>query len=229
VIRSMSRPMFGANRGLCHGPSVPSMQIQRSGIFASLVRPGTMVCMGSREPFVDYDPSPIRRQRIDIVTRPAAPHDIGACATLAVRRDGGETERWRSRFAACLESDGCALFVAVVGGEVVAYGRLERLEPAPVDGIAAAPAGWYLAGIVVDPRWRRRGIAAALTEARLDWAWQRTDEVWYFANARNRVTLDLHDRFGFVEVTRDFAIPGITFDNGHGTGILFRCRRPDPQ
>jgi ribosomal protein S18 acetylase RimI-like enzyme len=185
-----------------------------------------MVLMGSPEPFVEYDPSPIRRQRIDVITRPAAPSDVGSCATLAVRRDGGDPEQWRSRFANCLDADGCALFVAAVDGEVVAYGRLERLEPAPVRGSAGAPAGWYLAGIVVDPRWRRRGIAAALTKARLDWAWQHTDEVWYFANARNRATLDLHEGFGFVEVTRDFAIPGVTFDNGQGSGILFRCRRP---
>lgn len=182
--------------------------------------------MGSvEEKFVEYDPSPVRRRRIDIVTRPAGPKDVGPCATLAVQRDGGERGSWLSRFETYLESDGCALFVAEVSGEVVAYGRLERLDP-DGDGSAQAPAGWYLAGIVVDPRWRRRGIAAALTEARLDWAWRHTDEVWYFANERNRATLDLHDAFGFVEVTRDFSIPGVTFDNGLGKGILFRCPRP---
>ncbi|MGH3475458.1 MAG: hypothetical protein ACRDQD_01325, partial [Nocardioidaceae bacterium] len=92
--------------------------------------------MGSPEAFVEYDPSPIRRQRIDVITRPAAPSDVGSCATLAVRRDGGDREHWRSRFANCLDADGCALFVAEFDGEVVAYGRIERLEPALVRGAA---------------------------------------------------------------------------------------------
>jgi hypothetical protein len=39
------------------------------------------------------------------------------------------------------------------------------------------------------------------------WVFERAEEVWFFANARNRASLELHARLGFVEVTRDFAFP----------------------
>ena len=62
--------------------------------------------------------------------------------------------------------------------------------------------------------------------ARLAWVQQRANEVWYFANARNQASIDLHSKYGFVEVTRDFTAAGVTFDNGIGTGVLFRCPQP---
>jgi GNAT superfamily N-acetyltransferase len=62
-------------------------------------------------------------------------------------------------------------------------------------------------GLAVHPRWRRRGIAARLTLARLEWAWSRTDVVWYFR-----------------EVTRNFSYPGITFN--HSPGVLFCASHP---
>jgi hypothetical protein len=55
------------------------------------------------------------------------------------------------------------------------------------------------------------------------WAFQRAGEVWFFANARNRASVDLHARLGFVEVTRDFAFPGVSFDGG--VGVLCRAAR----
>lgn len=65
---------------------------------------------------------------------------------------------------------------------------------------------------------------AALTAHRLDWVRGRAEVVYYFANARNGATIDLHRRLGFEEVTRDFAIPGVAFEGG--VGVLFRAR-PD--
>jgi ribosomal protein S18 acetylase RimI-like enzyme len=175
------------------------------------------------ERFAAYDPAPERSGPVEIEVRQAEQGDIEACVALAVERDGGPAERWRSRFLTCLSGADRALFVARVDGDFAGYGRLEWL--APDDG--GAPPGWYLVGVIVRTPWRRRGVATALTQARLDWAWQRTHEVWYFVNAGNRASLDLHDRFGFVEVTRDFSIPGVSFDDGRGSGILLRCERPD--
>ncbi len=42
-----------------------------------------------------------------------------------------------------------------------------------------------------------------------------------FANARNRASIALHAAFGFEEVTRDFEVPGVTFEGG--VGVLFRA------
>ncbi|WP_233120802.1 N-acetyltransferase [Tessaracoccus sp. ZS01] len=84
-------------------------------------------------------------------------------------------------------------------------------------GGRGAPDGWYLTGVVVDPTVRRGGVGLRLTEARLEALRVRgTETVWYFATARNTVSLDLHRRLGFRDVTREFSISGVSFDGGEG-------------
>ena len=80
------------------------------------------------------------------------------------------------------------------------YGVIEQTtadEAAP-----ETPAGYYLSGVLVDPAWRRHGIALALTRARLRWAFARTDEVFYVAGADNIASVRLHEALGFQEVRR---------------------------
>jgi aminoglycoside 6'-N-acetyltransferase I len=77
---------------------------------------------------------------------------------------------------------------------------------------------------MVDSRWRRRGLGDASTRARLGWVQHREKDVWYFANAGNQASIDLHSKFGLVEVARDLTVAGVRFEGGNGTGILFGCR-----
>ena len=69
--------------------------------------------------------------------------------------------------------------------------------------------------MVVDA-WRRAGVGHTLTAARLAWIAERTERAYYFTNARNQVSLDLHRKLGFMELSRAFSGPGIQFDGGHG-------------
>jgi len=101
---------------------------------------------------------------------------------------------------------------------LVGVGRVAWLEP---EGERAAPAAYYLVGLVIDRAARRTGIGEALTRARTAWTLERSAEAWYFANAGNRASLDLHARGGFVEITRDFAVPGVSFEGG--AGVLCRA------
>ena len=87
-----------------------------------------------------------------------------------------------------------------------------------------APCGYYLVGVIVAPPARRRGVGRALTEARLAWIGGRAREAWYFANAQNDASLELHRQLGFEEVTRSFWFPEVTFDGGEG--VLCRVRLP---
>lgn len=181
--------------------------------------------------FATYDatsPSP-RLDPISTTVRAATLDDVAALSRLAVaenRRspsDGrGSTscEHWRELFMNNLGRDDRHVTVAEAATGLVAYARTGRFVPA-ADALAnTAPAGWYLTGLSVDPDWRRRGIARALTEERLDWVAARADVAWYFANAGNRVSLALHASLGFVEVTRDFSFPGVEFPGG--AGVLCR-------
>jgi len=75
--------------------------------------------------------------------------------------------------------------------------------------------------VIVVPEYRRRSVGRILTQARLDWIAQRDRWAYYFANAQNRVSIELHQQFGFIELTREFSHPWATFEGG--IGILFRA------
>lgn len=156
--------------------------------------------------------------------REATTADVDSCVELIMALEGGSAHSWRSMFERTIGTADQALFVADVDGEIIGYARVlshRRTQTASGD---AAPAGYYLMGLVVGDRWRRRGIARALTEARLDWCWARTDRVWYFASADNRASLDAHRGLGFREVTREFQFAGVEFAGG--VGVLSVCERP---
>jgi ribosomal protein S18 acetylase RimI-like enzyme len=157
-------------------------------------------------------PVPVRRGTTD---------DVPGCLDLAVRVLGLDPVAWRRSLTASVVDPERMLHVADDGGRIVAYARSAVFAP-PADAPAkAAPAGWYLLGLVVDPAYRRRGIGQALTVARMAAIGKRADAVWYFANARNQASLDLHRDLGFVEVSRDFWFPDVTFEGG--VGVLARA------
>ena len=159
----------------------------------------------------------------DFLVREGRARDAGSCVFLALMSSpGSDASIWRTTFLEDIERPDRLLVVAECAGEVIGYGRVVRFEPeadAPTD---VAPPGYYLMGLVVHPDHRRRGVAAALTQARLDWMSKQADEAWYFANARNAASIALHASFAFEEVTRSFAFPRVDFDRGEG--ILFQRR-----
>lgn len=156
-----------------------------------------------------------------ITVREANDEDVGACAALAAAERREDPERARARLQADLRAPRRSLFVATVEGCFAGFGRTTHFIPPPGAPSNVAPEGYYVVGLLVDPGRRRRGVGLALTRARMAWAFQRAEEVWFFANARNRASLHLHARLGFVEVTRDFAFPGVSFDGG--VGVLCRA------
>jgi len=111
------------------------------------------------------------------------------------------------------------LFVAEADGAVRAFARVELIGTDDGTPATSAPDGWYLSGIVVEERWRRRGIGTALTRARLDWLAGRATRVHYIANAANAASIRMHEQFGFREIARGITAPGVTFENGEG--VLF--------
>lgn len=166
--------------------------------------------------FTPYSPSGSSQPRAEVRVRPAVPADVPSCAELLAAYDGSPDAEHRDRLRRRLRGPRGCVMVAELGGaapRVVGCGRVAWLEPG---GPGAAPAGHYLVGLVVDRAHRRSGIGEALTRARIAWGLERGPEIWYFANALNRASLDLHARLGFVEVTRDFTIPGVSFEGGEG-------------
>jgi ribosomal protein S18 acetylase RimI-like enzyme len=131
---------------------------------------------------------------------PLTQADVAAAVELAVRvlrvKPGDRGEQ----FAADIAGESRQMFVAKANGQIVGYGRV--IELAADEAGPRTPAGCYLSGVVVDPAWRGRGIATALTRARLRWAFTHTDTVRYVTGADNPASLRLHAALGFQEVKR---------------------------
>ncbi len=167
--------------------------------------------------FADFSPDGGKPPLTGVSIRPAREEDLDHVAALAQKRDGGELDAHRKNAARMLEHpDRCALLIAEDGGSFLGFGKCGHIS-----GRGNAPEGWYLTGIVVMPDRRRRGVGRELTRARLEWIAHRAPGAYYFASAQNRVSLALHEPFGFREVKRDLEIPGVTFTGG--VGILFRA------
>jgi ribosomal protein S18 acetylase RimI-like enzyme len=131
---------------------------------------------------------------------PLVKADVAAAVELAVRVLGVKPGDRGEQFAADITGERRQMFVAKAGGQVVAYGRV--LELAADEAGPGTPAGCYLGGVLVEPAWRGRGIATALTQARLRWAFARTGTVFYMTGADNAASLHLHAALGFHEIKR---------------------------
>jgi ribosomal protein S18 acetylase RimI-like enzyme len=164
---------------------------------------------------------------LSYATRDAAATDVEQCATLArLAMPERSTGDWIDALRRDVETREHLLVVAECGSGIVGYGRAGWLEPAPDAPADSVPRGYYLTGVFVVPQQRGQGIGTALTQRRLAWIGERATDAWYFANARNTASIELHRRLGFEEVSRRFSFPGLVFEGGEG--ILFRRRLREP-
>jgi ribosomal protein S18 acetylase RimI-like enzyme len=154
--------------------------------------------------------------------REAEQHDVEALVGLAAGH-GRDPAFMRRAFETAVSRDDRFVVVASAAGELVGYGRCARFDRSPDAPPDVAPDGYYMGGLLVAPQLRRRGIAEALTRARMAWTFERAPEVWYFTNARNLASIALHAKLGFGEVTRTFSYPNVSFDGG--VGVLGRALR----
>jgi ribosomal protein S18 acetylase RimI-like enzyme len=131
---------------------------------------------------------------------PLTKADVASAVGLAVGVLGVKPGDRGEQFAADVTGERRQMFVAKASGQLVGYGRVVELPAG--DAGPGTPAGYYLAGVLVDPAWRGRGIATALTLARLSWAFARTGTVFYVTGADNAASLHLHAALGFQEINR---------------------------
>jgi ribosomal protein S18 acetylase RimI-like enzyme len=145
---------------------------------------------------LEADDVPEVTARIESLTKADAASAVELAARVLRVKPGDRGEQ----FAADITGERRQMFVAKAKGQLVAYGRV--LDLAAEEAGPGTPAGYYLGGVLVDPAWRGRGIATALTRARLRWAFARTGTVFYVSGADNVASLHLHAALGFQEVKR---------------------------
>ena len=175
--------------------------------------------------FAEYVPErTVPRPPKDWEVRLATLEDAWGIAAVVQAREGGDLEEMRAhagRELAAIEGGAeDALWGAEREGEVVAFARACHKRPTKERPLGDMPEAWILGGVIVDPPHRRLGIAHELVRARLEWLAERTNECFYAASVQNRVTIELHEQFGFEEIKRDIEHPGVGFTGG--VGALFR-------
>lgn len=134
--------------------------------------------------------------------------------------DGGASSSAVPGYVGAMKDPDRLVLVAEASGQVVGWAKTHVWDHA--DGPALA--GHYLGGVTVDPRWRRQGIAARLTQERLDWIWTRNHEAWCVVNAENIASIELHRAVGFVQVAAGARFHTTIFAGGRG--LLLRAERP---
>lgn len=176
--------------------------------------------------FAEYQPSPAPTTANDpeaadptraaVRVRAAIADDVEIIAR--VQEAAGRTAHRDGWQRAIASEDRCLLVAEEVGSGTVLGWAQTHHHTEPQD---AAPRGHYLGGVTVDPAWRRQGVAAALTDARMRWIADRADEAFYVVNPANRASIDLHRRWAFEEVLRADRLTGVEFTGG--IGILMRA------
>ena len=157
----------------------------------------------------------------ELTIRPLQATDLrDAAAIIALCNDGDAAQQHQllERLLARQQADG-ALLIAELGGKIAGVGRVSYFEPPRDAPENAAPGGYYLLGVNVDPVHRRRGIGKALTEARLRFIARHAPVAWFFTDAENEPSIRLHQALGFRRNTSDFWFPTAKFSASGG--LLF--------
>ncbi|OCI30401.1 GNAT family N-acetyltransferase [Oerskovia enterophila] len=152
--------------------------------------------------------------RSSIRVRPAGEDDLASIAGIERRAARGAN---LDQVRLAIADPGRFVVVATIDDAVAGWAKTHWWPYS--DG--PAPVGHYLGGITVDPEARRRGVGAALTQARMDWVSGRASFVCYVVNATNAASIALHRRWGFHEVARATSFHTIQFTGG--SGVLLRA------
>ena len=154
---------------------------------------------------------------INVFVRTAHTEDAAIMAGIGQR--AGESDTGVAAYMCAIKDPNRLVLVSEADGQLVGWAKTHVWDHA--DG--PAQAGQYLGGVTVDPAWRRQGIAARLTQKRLDWIWARSQEAWYVVNAKNTASIELHRRWGFAPVAEGARFHTTTFAGDRG--MLFRAER----
>ena len=166
--------------------------------------------------FEEYRPGAHGTVDPEVVVRAAGPADVPGMAAVA-RTRGPQPAELDERIAAWVADDDRWLVIGARDGAVVGWGMAAHRT-----GHDDAPDGWYVGWLVVDPAWRRRGVADRIVTDLLTWTAGRAESLFSVVNVRNEASLDLHARHGFRELARAGRFAGIEFTGG--VGLLLEAR-----
>src|SRR5262245_17143227 len=137
--------------------------------------------------YANYDDcasrTPQWRTTRGLVIEPGTRADLHGIAEIAAAREGSTIRKQLGSFRRFLrqsiETGECMLWVARLRGEIIGFAKCGLFVPERDAPLNTAPKGWYLLGMVVAPKYRRRRAGLRLTEARLNWIAERSANAYY--------------------------------------------------
>ena len=161
------------------------------------------------------------------VIRLAELPDIERICSLSAEEYGGSLDDYRKSCELEINensNDGSLskIFVVLRDNTIIALSRLfyYKSEKIPVD--YESPLGFYFNGIIVDSKFRRQGVARALTKFRLELIEEMSglQEAYSIVASDNAASISYHESLGFTEVRRAKGFLKVKLKCGEG--ILFR-------
>ena len=144
---------------------------------------------------------------LTVVLRPLCIEDLVSAAQMAASTGGRNADDLLRNYKRDLtRTEQVAQVGAFVNNELVGFGRVAWVEFEALQ-VNHAPCGWYLLGVNVLSTHRRRSIGTLLTNWRLDWLADRTDQVFYVAIPTNVASIRLHEALGFVKAQENVFMP----------------------
>lgn len=173
--------------------------------------------------FVEYEPenkkdSSDLYNKYDLYLRQAAFEDYIEAAKITTAREGEKAdhnknlENFKKHFGR--KSGKNEYFVACIKDKndpystekVIGYSHIEYCDFTSEEYKQYTdhntPSGWYLLGLGVYPEYRRLGIGTKLTEIRMKWARDNSDEkkVYFYTNPQNITSQKFHEELGYKRI-----------------------------
>jgi len=160
---------------------------------------------------------------VDIVK--ASDEDIFSIANLVSKR-----HKWPIQ--ECIESvkkqlaqkgkyQNLKIFVAKSNNHVIGFSKINYFNPNDHEQKYLAPEGWYLAGIIINQKYRRLGVGTKLTKVRIEEVKKNTKKVYYFADSKNKTSIVFHEKLGFEFLTNQFSYPGCSFTEDNPPALFY--------
>lgn len=162
-----------------------------------------------------------------ILFRMANRQDSDSINTMTAERNPSQnfadivigTERELDRME---KMDHYKLYVAELDDKVIGFCRFAHSHGLPANKkVFPAPEGWYGLGILVSPHFRRRKVAEFLSTQRVAVLKELgATELYSVVDSTNLTSMKMHQKFGFIEISRAHGFLHIGFNGG--IGCLFK-------
>lgn len=165
--------------------------------------------------YEEFIPKVENKQQINVTIRKAIYSDFQAIAEIVSKRHKWPLEKCientKRQIGKVGEFAKLEIFVALFEKNLIGFGKINYFDPSDYSEKYLAPKGHYLSGIIIEKSMRRKGVGTLLTKARIEKINKIEREIFYFADSKNKASIEFHNKLGFEFITNNFSYPKTNF------------------